>query len=134
MKLLSRVDKLALTVLVFERGDFILESLREYCRKYNIRFAVVVSGTGSLDICNLHFIQSVNLPPSDLYSNLEGPLEIGSLKGSIIEFKPHIHIVLSECISHRTYSAHPEDGSRCCYRLELCLLSSSDFPSGGFDA
>ena len=109
-------------MISFRRGDYIIEELRQMLKKENIDAALITSGIGSLDICKLHTIITTGLPPKDTYYNLEGPIEVGSMHGSVAGGEPHIHIVVHDTVNDKVYIGHLEEGTRCCYRVELGLI------------
>jgi len=51
----------------FRRGDYIIEALREFCQQQSIDAALITSGIGSFDICNMHTITNAGLPPGERY-------------------------------------------------------------------
>jgi predicted DNA-binding protein with PD1-like motif len=106
----------------FRRGDYVIEELRAFFQKEGIDAALITSGIGSLDICKLHTITNTGLPPEERYLALEGPIEVGSLQGSVAGGEPHIHIVVHDVAKDELHVGHLEDGSRCCFRLELGLI------------
>lgn len=110
-----------LVMVSFRRGEYILEALTAWLQEQKVDAALIASGVGSLDICRLHTITGTGLPPEERYFTLEGPLEVGSLQGSVAGGEPHIHVVIHHVAEDRTYVGHLEPGSRCCYRLELGL-------------
>lgn len=111
------------TIMVsFRRGEYIIEALKEFLQQEGIDAALITSGIGSLDICELHTITHTDLPPTDRYFTLTGPIEVGSLLGSVAGGEPHIHVVVHDTANDVVYVGHLEEGSRCCYRVELGLL------------
>lgn len=111
------------TIMVsFRRGDYIIEELRKLLETERVDAALITSGIGSLDICKLHTITNTGLPPEERYLALEGPIEVGSLQGSVAGGEPHIHVVVHDVANDRVYVGHLEPGSRCCFRLELGLI------------
>lgn len=109
-------------MLSFRRGDYIIEELRALFNREGVDAALITSGIGSLDICKLHTITKTGLPSEDRYFDLEGPIEVGSLQGSVIGGEPHIHVVVDAVAAGQVHIGHLEPGSRCCYRLELGLI------------
>jgi predicted DNA-binding protein with PD1-like motif len=75
-----------------------------------------------LDIGKSHTIVSTDLPPKDKYFDLEGPIEVGALHGSVAGGEPHIHVVVHDTINDELYVGHLEPGTRCCYRVEWGLI------------
>jgi predicted DNA-binding protein with PD1-like motif len=111
------------TVMIsFRRGDLVIEELEKYLKKENIDAALITSGIGSFDICNLHTITTTGLPPVDRQMHLEGPVEVGSLQGSVAGGSSHIHVVVEDVKNGKIYVGHLEPGTRCCYRVELGLI------------
>ena len=108
-------------MVTFRRGDDIIEELRALFKKEGIESALITSGIGSLDVCKLHTITNTGLPPQERYFSLEGPIEVGSLQGSVAGGEPHIHVVVHDVAQDKIYVGHLEPGSRCCFRLELGL-------------
>jgi len=106
----------------FRRGDYIIEELRELFKREGVDAALITSGVGSLDICKMHTITTTGLPPKDRYLTLKGPIEVGSLQGSVAGGEPHIHIVVDDVDNDKVYVGHLEPGSRCCFRVELGLV------------
>ncbi|MBC7234543.1 MAG: DNA-binding protein [Chloroflexi bacterium] len=110
-------------MIVFQRGDYVIEKLREVFAQEGIDTGLIVGGIGSLDICHLHTITRTEVPSVDRYLTLEGPVEVGSLQGSIAGAEPHIHIVVDDVANDKVYVGHLEPGSRCCYRMELGIIA-----------
>ena len=108
-------------MISFRRGDYIIEELRKMLKKEGVDAALITSGIGSFDICKLHTITSTGLPPKDLYFDLEGPIEVGALHGSVAGGEPHIHVVVHDTAKDKVHIGHLEEGTRCCYRVELGL-------------
>lgn len=115
-------DGARVTMISFRRGDYIIESLREYLKKNEIDAALITSGIGSLDTCKLHTIKHADLPPEDEHFELEGPLELSSLLGSVSGGEPHIHVTIHDVRNDKIHVGHLEPGSRCCYRVEMGLI------------
>jgi predicted DNA-binding protein with PD1-like motif len=114
----------ARTMMVsFRRGDYIIEELRELFKREGIDAGLITSGIGSFDVCNLHTITGTTLPPGERYFSLEGPLEVGSLQGSVAGGEPHIHVVLHDVGHDHVHIGHLEPGSRCCFRVELGIIA-----------
>ena len=109
-------------MISFRRGDYVIEELRKLFQEQDIDAALITSGIGSFDLCKLHTITNTGLPPEERYLSLEGPIEVGSLQGSVAGGEPHIHIVVHDVAKDELHVGHLEEGSRCCFRLELGLI------------
>jgi len=106
----------------FRRGDYIVEELRELLKREGVDAALITSGIGSFDVCKMHTIANTGLPPKNRYFTLEGPIEVGSLQGSVAGGEPHIHVVVDDVANDKVYLGHLEPGSRCCFCVELGLV------------
>jgi predicted DNA-binding protein with PD1-like motif len=109
-------------IFTLGRGEYLLESLREYFHANHINTAVVCSGIGSLDQANLHTIVSTRLPPEERFFSLEGPIEVTGLQGTVAGGEPHLHVVCRHEASGTVYVGHLENKTRVCYRIEMSLL------------
>lgn len=113
----------ARTMMVsFRRGDYLIEELRRFFQQEGIDAALITSGIGSFDVCRLHTILNTGLPPEERYFSLSGPIEVGSLQGSVAGGEPHIHVVVHDVVHDQTYIGHLEEGTRVCFRAELGLI------------
>jgi predicted DNA-binding protein with PD1-like motif len=109
-------------MISFRRGEYIIEALREFLQQEGVDAGLITSGIGSLDICKLHTITNTGLPPGERYFTLEGPVEVGSLQGSVAGGEPHIHVVVHDVAKDEVHIGHLEPGSRCCFRVEMGLI------------
>lgn len=107
----------------FRRGDYVIEELREFFKREGIDAALITSGIGSFDLCKMHTITGTELPPPEGYMSMEGPIEVGSLQGSVAGGEPHIHIVVHDVAKDEVHIGHLEEGSRVCFRLELGVIA-----------
>ncbi len=108
-------------LIVFDRGDLLLEGIQEVVRREGIETAVITGGIGSLSRCNLHLITVTGLPPKDEYLEISGAVELGSVQGTVLGGVPHVHVIVSDYASQRVHVGHLEPGSRVCYRAEVSL-------------
>ena len=122
MLVIPAPDAVRTIMISFRRGDYVIEELRQMFEREGIDAALITSGIGSLDICKLHTITNTGLPPQERYLTLEGPIEVGSLQGSVAGGEPHIHVVVHDVAQDELHVGHLEDGSRCCFRLEMGLI------------
>ena len=110
------------TVLImFDRDDPLLEGLQEVVTKEHIDTAAVTGGIGSLQRVHLHTITNTSIPVIEKFWNFTGPIELGSVQGSVIGGNPHVHISVYEWDSKAIYIGHLESGSIVAYRAEISL-------------
>lgn len=123
MTIIEQQEDVRCIMLAFQRGELVIEALREFLKSRQIDAGLITSGIGSMDVCRIHYITTTGLPPHDEFVDLEGPLEIASLHGSIAGGEPHLHISLFNQSTGQFHIGHLESGSRCCYRVELGIIA-----------
>ncbi len=109
-----------LVVINLERGDLLLESIRDALDSYGIRDAVITSAIGSLSKVVLHRVTGYEPQPVDEFITLEKPMELASLQGIVVDGHPHFHMVVSDL--EQAYTGHLEEGTTALYLVEISLL------------
>jgi predicted DNA-binding protein with PD1-like motif len=123
MNAIESMGAVKATLITLSRGEYVLESLRDYFRSKQLSTGVISSGIGSLDQANLHTIVGTGLPPEERYYKLEGPIEVTGLQGTVAGGEPHLHVVCRHETTGIVYVGHIENKTRVCYRIELSLLA-----------
>jgi len=108
-------------LIMFDRGDLLLEGLQEVVTKEKINTAAITGGIGSLQRVHLHTITRTETPSIDKYWNFTGPIELASVQGSVIGGDAHVHITVFDWDTTSTYIGHLEPGSIVAYRAEISL-------------
>lgn len=108
-------------LVVLDRGELLLEGIQEAVRREGIESAVITGGIGSLTHCNCHVIAGTGLPAVDSIIEATGPIELGSVQGTVVAGDPHVHIIAWNYDTRETYIGHLEPGSRVCYRAEISI-------------
>lgn len=106
-------------VLNLKRGDKLIESITEHLEKEGVRNAVLVSIVGSLRKLVYHRPINFAMSAEDEFITVEAPMEIGSVMGTVINGKPHFHIVASDL--EKTHVGHLEPGTEILYLAEIVL-------------
>jgi predicted DNA-binding protein with PD1-like motif len=99
--------------LVYARlnpGDDVLLSLRQVVQEHNIRHGAILSVIGSLTHYHVHVVKTTNLPPGDVFWKDEGPFDILTLTGYILDGRVHAHITFSN--TEKAMGGHLEEGCR----------------------
>ncbi|MGI6367047.1 MAG: PCC domain-containing protein [Anaerolineae bacterium] len=109
-------------LLVLERGDDVIACVRQVLEQVGGQTGLVTAGVGSFSVLKMHTITTAEPPSKDLYMDAAGPIEVGSMLGSIIGGEPHIHLVAHHTADDRTYIGHLEPGTLVAFRAELGLL------------
>jgi Predicted DNA-binding protein with PD1-like DNA-binding motif len=113
-------EKVGRTFIIrLEKGDLLRESIEELSMKENIKNAVVISGIATFDKAQLQMTTTYGFPIEYFVHTLEEPLELASLDGTIIDFKPHIHGVIGN--ADHSWAGHILDGCRILYLAEIVI-------------
>ena len=112
-------------IIRLDKGEYVLESIKDYIKKCNIEEGVIVSAIGTLDYCILHMVMTTDYPVVQHFEKWEDkPLELSSIDGIIADGQPHLHAVVSN--HEKAYSGHLEEGSRVLYLCEIVILEFKD--------
>ncbi|MDE7341573.1 MAG: DNA-binding protein [Lachnospiraceae bacterium] len=106
-------------ILRMERGDFLKEKITRLCREEKINEAVISSGIATFDIVNIQMSNTAGFPMGYNVLNLQEPLELASLDGTIINAEAHIHGVIGN--GNRTWAGHLLEGCRILYLGEIVI-------------
>lgn len=106
-------------ILRMERGDLLLEKITELCQNEKIHEAVISSGIATFDIVNIQMSNTTGFPMGYDVHNLNEPLELASLDGTIINGEPHIHGVIGN--GNKTWAGHLLNGCRILYLGEIIM-------------
>src|SRR5512138_2738366 len=90
----------------FARGDLLLENLELLIKAEGIKCAAVTAGIGTFDFCRIHWIGTTGVPSQNEFADLEGPLEVASMLGNVVDGVPHIHVAMADL--QRSYIGHLE--------------------------
>jgi predicted DNA-binding protein with PD1-like motif len=91
-------------------GDDVLQSIRAAVQEQNIRNGVILNGVGSLNRYHVHVVEIPTLPTRDVFLRGEGPFDILSLSGLVIDGRVHAHIAFAN--AEKAMGGHMEEGCR----------------------
>lgn len=106
--LASRVQRVV--VARVPSGADLLEGLQQAVQKEGIRNAAIVSGAGSLTRYHVHAVGNTTLPAVNAYTKGEGPWDLISVTGYVIDGRIHAHITIVD--TQRAFGGHLEPGTR----------------------
>lgn len=106
-------------VMNLQRGEKVLEGVREKLKEIGIRDAVILSAIGSLQQAVFHRVTGMEREPVDEFITLTQPMELASIQGVVIDGEPHFHMVISDL--EKTYTGHLEEDTTVVYLCELSL-------------
>jgi predicted DNA-binding protein with PD1-like motif len=99
-----------LIVVRLSTGEDVLESIRNAVAENGVRTGAVLSGVGSVSRYRVHVVETVNMPPGDVLFGEDGPYDILSITGLVIDGRVHAHITLSN--TQKALGGHLEEGCR----------------------
>jgi uncharacterized protein len=111
-------------VIYLEKGEKILESIQAEIARLGIRSGIIASGIGSARKIVYHRIGGLTDDPVNEFITVEGPTEIGSIQGLILNGEPHLHI--SCCDREKSFAGHLEPGCEVQYLAEISILELPD--------
>ncbi len=79
-------------------------------REQGIRNAAILSGVGSLDRYHFHVVKTTNMPPGNTFVRGEGPFDILTVTGLVVDGEVHAHITFSN--TEIAMGGHLEEGCR----------------------
>jgi predicted DNA-binding protein with PD1-like motif len=112
-------------------GDDLLRSLRAVVEERGIHNAVILSGVGSLDRYHYHVVKTTNMPPGDTYVRGEGPFDILTVTGLVLDGKVHAHVTFSN--TERALGGHLEEGCRILTFGVVVLAEAARADFSGWD-
>lgn len=120
------------TVFVrLDPGEDVLDSLRAAVTEQGIKSAAFISGVGSLDRYHVHVVKTTNLPPGNTFFSGEGPFDILTVTGFVIDGEVHAHITFSN--PDLAMGGHLEQGCRVLTFAVIALAETTDVTFSGWD-
>lgn len=96
--------------LRLDPGEDVLLALRDTVREHHIRNAAILSGVGSLSRYHFHVVKTTNMPPGNTFVRGEGPFDILTVTGLVVNGEVHAHITFSN--TEIAMGGHLEEGCR----------------------
>lgn len=100
------------------RDELLLESVKKAVEEEGITHAVV-QGIGTVKTAHVHRVLSTEVDPKEKYFSVDGPFEVGTIQGAIVDGKPHLHLVMDD--GKQVIAAHLEEGTQSLYVTELVI-------------
>ncbi len=111
--------------------DDVLDSIRAAVRENEIRNGIIVSGVGSLNRYRVHVVNKPVLPTEDVFFEGEGPFDILTITGAVLEGRVHAHITFSN--TERALGGHLEEGCTVLTFALIVLAETPDVEIEGWD-
>jgi predicted DNA-binding protein with PD1-like motif len=97
-----------LFVVRLDTGEDVLQGIRAAVEDAGIRHGLILSGVGSVSRYHVHVVKTTNVPPGDVFFQGEGPYDILSITGMVMDGRVHAHITLSD--TEKALGGHLEEG------------------------
>jgi len=117
--------------LRLDPGEDVLLSLRAAVKEQGIQNAAILSGVGSLDRYHFHVVQTTNMPPGNTFVQGEGPFDILTITGLVVNGQVHAHITFSN--TELAMGGHLEEGCRVLTFAVVIMAEALDVDFTGWD-
>ena len=117
--------------LRLDPGEDVLLTLRDAVREHDVRNAAILSGVGSLDRYHFHVVKTTNMPPGNTFGQGEGPFDILTLTGLVVNGEVHAHITFSN--TELAMGGHLEEGCRVLTFAVVVMAEAADVDLTGWD-
>ena len=124
-------DATRFVALRLDPGDDLLLSLRAAVREQGIQNAAILSGVGSLDRYHYHVVKTTNMPPGNTFVQGEGPFDILTVTGLVVDGEIHAHVAFSN--TEQAMGGHIEEGCRVLTFAVIVLAEALDTDFAGWD-
>ena len=112
-----------LFIVRLDSGEDVLQGIRAAVEETGIRHALILSGVGSISRYHVHVVKTSNIPPGDVFFQGEGPYDILSITGMVMDGRVHAHITLSN--TEKAMGGHLEEGCRI-LSFGVVMLAQTD--------
>jgi uncharacterized protein len=117
--------------LRLDPGEDVLLSLRAAVEGQAIRNAAILSGVGSLDRYHVHVVKTTHMPPGNTFVQGEGPFDILSVTGLVVDGAVHAHITFSN--TELAMGGHLEEDCRVLTFAVVVMAEALDANFTGWD-
>ena len=124
-------DASRFVALRLDPGEDVLLSLRAAVNEQEIRNAAILSGVGSLDRYHFHVVRTTNMPPGNTFVEGEGPFDILTITGLVVNGEVHAHITFSN--TELAMGGHLEEGCRVLTFAVVVMAEAVDVDLTGWD-
>ena len=117
--------------LRLDPGEDVLLALRAAVVDLGIRNAAILSGVGSLDRYHFHVVKTTNMPPGNTFVRGDGPFDILTVTGLVVNGEVHAHITFSN--TELAMGGHLEEGCRVLTFAVVVMAEALDVDLTGWD-
>jgi predicted DNA-binding protein with PD1-like motif len=105
-------------------GQDLLEGIRTAVEESGITQGAILAGVGSLSTYHFHVVSTPVMPPENAFIKGEGPFDILTITGAILDGRVHAHVTFSD--DKIAMGGHLEEG---CTVLTFAILTIADMSS-----
>ncbi len=128
----TRSSETSRIVLVrLDPQEDVLMALNQAVQEQRLRNAAILSGVGSLSRYRVHVVETTNMPPGNIFFSDEGPYDILTVTGLVVDGGIHAHIAFSDPTS--ALGGHLEEGCRVLTFAVIVLMELPDTNITGWD-
>jgi predicted DNA-binding protein with PD1-like motif len=102
-------------------GQDLLHGIREAVAEAGITHGAILAGVGSLSAYHFHVVSTPVMPPENAFVKGEGPFDILTITGAILDGRVHAHVTFSN--TEIAMGGHLEEG---CTVLTFAILTIVD--------
>ncbi len=93
LTLSTQYERIVIVRLTFDTD--LLDGLKKAVARENIKNAVITNGIGSLRSYHVHAVSNTTFPSTNIFYKGEGPYDLTSVEGYVLNGKVHAHINFS---------------------------------------
>ncbi len=109
----------------------LLDVLQRAVTEQQIRNGAIICGVGSLSAYHFHVVTTAVLPPDNGYVRGEGPFDILTVTGAIMDGRVHAHLTFSN--QEVSMGGHMHEGCTVLTFAIVLIADTSDTPLDSWD-
>ena len=115
-----------LVMVRLDPGQDLLAGIAEAVEREGITHGSILAGVGSLSTYHFHVVSTPVMPPQNAFVKGEGPYDILTVTGAILDGRVHAHVTFSD--TEVAMGGHLEPG---CTVLTFAMITISDCSTPG---
>ena len=115
-------------LLRLDPGQDLLAGIQEAVTGAGVAHGSILAGVGSLSTYHFHVVSTPVMPPENAFVKGEGPYDILTVTGAILDGRVHAHVTFSD--TEIAMGGHLEPG---CTVLTFAMISIVDLTTPGLE-
>ena len=112
-------------------GEDLFEVLQATADREGIRNGAILCGVGSLSAYHFHVVSTAELPPENAHVRGDGPFDILTVTGAILDGRVHAHVTFSD--ERVAMGGHMHEGCTVLTFAIVLIADTSATTLGGWD-